>query len=546
MARVVVSTSAASRIATQIIDLLSPRRRLLRELRARWAQPGANDGWLASRYFELTRAQEAVHQVDDRTWNDLEYPRIFAKLDSAVTRIGSQSLYRRMRTYQDDPVAARAEYASLQALRRNAPFREAIQLTLAGLQADTTAHVCDRLFGPPLENLKHAAWILPWGLLCLAGLVLVLTSIVTPLLLVAILAVNAALVFWLGWRVQGLVEDLRRVCDLVAVAGRLGRLRALERIPELEALADCSSLVRDARRAFRGFSIFQYAPFGLGTWMNLLCLAEWAAYVRTVARFNAMREGLRRLYVLVGSLDAGVCVASFLERTKSYCVPRFSEDGSIEIEAGYHPLLTAPVCNSVALRGRSALVSGSNMAGKTTFVKMIAINAILGRTLGICLASEAVIPRASVLASIRAEHSTESGKSRYFAEMEALLSFLRIAAEGNRPHIVIDEPFSGTNTAERIAAAKAVLSALGERATVLATTHDVELQGLLASRFDGYHFREDPDVVGFFDYKLRSGPCTEGNALRLLAKIGFPPHVVADALSIVQAAPDDLPKTPRV
>lgn len=214
-----------------------------------------------------------------------------------------------------------------------------------------------------------------------------------------------------------------------------------------------------------------------------------------------------------------------------------SEDGSVEIEAGYHPLLAAPVCNSITLHGRSALVSGSNMAGKTTFVKMVAINVVFGRTLGICLAARAAIPGASVLAAIRAEHSTESGKSRYFAEMEALLSFLRIAAEGRHPIIVIDEPFSGTNTAERIAAAKAVLEALGERATVLATTHDVELQELLGTRFEAYHFREDPDVEGFFDYELRSGPCIEGNALRLLAKIGFPSEVVADAMSTARSSP---------
>jgi DNA mismatch repair ATPase MutS len=278
--------------------------------------------------------------------------------------------------------------------------------------------------------------------------------------------------------------------------------------------------------------------------LNLLCFAQWVAYSRTVERFNALRTKLQQVYELVGSLDAAIAVASFLERTDSHCIPRFGEDGSIEIETGYHPLLAAPVCNSVTLRGRSALVSGSNMAGKTTFVKMVGINIILGRTFGICLAARAVIPRVSVLASIRAEHSTESGKSRYFAEMEALLSYLRIAAEAHPSVIVIDEPFSGTNTAERIAAAKAVLAALGARATVLATTHDVELHGLLADRFEAYHFREDPDVEGFFDYRLRRGPCIEGNALRLLAKIGFPPEVVADAVSIVPSLErSDLPKS---
>jgi len=551
MARVVVSTSAAdppgvgprsetarprvrywSQLANDFLDVLSPRRRTLRELRSRWGRPGENDGWLASRYFDLTRLPGDT-QVDDRTWNDLEFPRVFAKLDSAVTRIGSQSLYRRLRTYQDDEAAARAEYAAFRTLRTVRPLRESVQLILAGLRADTAAYLCDHVFGEPLRSLRHPVWIALWGLLSLAVLASVLVSAVSPLALVAVLAVNAAIIFGLSPRANGLVEELRGACDFVAVAGRLARLRCPARIPQLDALAAAEDVLREARRAFRGFKFFQRSEYGLGVWLNLLCFAEWIAYTRTVGRFNALRARLQQVYELVGSLDAAIAVASFLERTNAHCVPRFSDDGSIEIEAGYHPLLVAPVCNSITLRERSALVSGSNMAGKTTFVKMVAINIIFGRTLGICLAARAAIPRASVLASIRAEHSTESGKSRYFAEMEALLSYLRIAEEGRPPIIVIDEPFSGTNTTERVAAAKAVLAALGAHATVLATTHDVELQALLDARFDAYHFREDPDVEGFFDYRLRSGLCTEGNALRLLAKIGFPPEVVADAVSIV-------------
>lgn len=132
-----------------------------------------------------------------------------------------------------------------------------------------------------------------------------------------------------------------------------------------------------------------------------------------------------------------------------------------------------------------------------------------------------------MLACIRSEQSVESGKSRYFAEAEAILSFL---CNGVRsPLVALDEPFSGTNTTERIAAAKVVLEALSEHSLVLATTHDVELQDLLRGRFDMYHFTENPELPSFFDYRLRRGPSRERNALRLLARIGFPPHVIREA-----------------
>lgn len=88
-------------LANELLDRLSPRRRMLRELRVRWGKPGTNDCWLANRYFELTRRSDGAREVDDRTWNDLEFPRIFSKLDSTLTRVGSQCLYWRLRTYQE-------------------------------------------------------------------------------------------------------------------------------------------------------------------------------------------------------------------------------------------------------------------------------------------------------------------------------------------------------------------------------------------------------------------------------------------------------------
>jgi DNA mismatch repair ATPase MutS len=168
----------------------------------------------------------------------------------------------------------------------------------------------------------------------------------------------------------------------------------------------------------------------------------------------------------------------------------------VDIRDGYHPSLSSPVRNSLCLDGRSALVTGSNMAGKTTMIKMIGTNIIQGHTLGFCLASQATIPRSAVMASIRSEHSVESGKSQYFAEIETLRSFMELARARGCGVFVIDELFSGTNTVERIAIPRAVVEQLSLDAQVLVTTHDVELQQVLSRRFDLHHFQENPDIVG--------------------------------------------------
>src|SRR5699024_3847742 len=135
--------------------------------------------------------------------------------------------------------------------------------------------------------------------------------------------------------------------------------------------------------------------------------------------------------------------------------------------------------NSIRLQHRSALVTGSNMAGKTTFIKMLGTNVVLARTFGFCLAARAIIPRVRVLASIQGSHSVASGKSHYFAEVERINAFFDSGSDGYRSLLVIDKLFSGTNTTERVAIARSVLESLARESIVLATTHDVELQTVL-------------------------------------------------------------------
>ncbi len=136
------------------------------------------------------------------------------------------------------------------------------------------------------------------------------------------------------------------------------------------------------------------------------------------------------------------------------------------------------------------------------------------------------------MASIRREHSVKSGKSHYFGEVERLQTFVEYARQQRCRVFVIDELFSGTNTIERIAIARAVLEQLGRDAQVLVTTHDVELQQDLSDDYDLYHFQENLDIEGFFDYRLRPGAAMDRNAIRLLERVGFPAEIVARAMSL--------------
>ena len=518
----------------QIRIALSPRQRWLREIRALWGRLGTKDVWLASRYFELTRGACPEH-VDDKTWTDLELPKVFADVDTTATRIGSQVLFKTLRVYVDDARELAERYQTYAALRADAALREEIQLKLAHLQQDSNAFLADYLFGPlPPGNPRLFFPLLLWSALSAVMLVGAVFFFWPLFPWLAILAINAVVVFRMSSRLNRDVETLKACGRLIKIADSLATLAAgSERVPALARLAEQSARRSRARNTIRWFTI-QYTnelAASLFLWLNFAFLLELLSYLRAADRFASFRADLASTYELVGSLDAAVAVASLLERQPEHCQPKIGTAPLLELEDAYHPLIARPVKNSIRLDGHSALITGSNMAGKTTFIKTVGINMVLGQTLGICFASSAVLPRSPASASIRGEHSVESGKSHYFAEIEAIRSFLESAQRGRCRVFLIDELLSGTNTVERIATARAVLDSLSSNAQVLVTTHDVELQALLGERFELFHFREDPNVEGFFDYRLRPGRATERNAIRLLARLGFPDDIVQSALN---------------
>jgi hypothetical protein len=521
----------------------SPAARRRGKFRKSWGRAGEAGGWLASRLFDL-RLGSNPRTLDDKTWRDLELAAFFRQLDTTVTRPGSQYLYRQLRTYEFDADTSARRYAAYRLLATDAQLREKLQLALAGLEADSAAHIAEVVFGPSPLRLEHPRLLYAWALCCVASIVLVAISSVGPwvlaILLAIILCANATVLYRISPKLLRDTEALIQGRRLLALADRLGSVESHDSLPQLATLREERGKRARLRGQLRWFALLSDAstPWGgLSVAANWLCLAQLVAYSQAVHRFMGSRHEWASTFDLVASVDAAIAIASFLHRTPMHCPATVTTDPTISIRDGYHPLITCPVPNSITLTQRSALVTGSNMSGKTTYVKMIGINIILGHTLGFCLATSATIPRSRVMASVRSDQSVESGKSGYSAEVEAIREFVGRAAAGDCRIFIIDEPFSGTNTVERIAVAKAVLDALSPHAQVLATTHEVELQHLLADRFDFFYFRENPDIEGFFDFKVRPGTTSERNAIRVLERMGFPPDIVQAALKLVGKTP---------
>jgi signal peptidase I len=184
------------------------------------------------------------------------------------------------------------------------------------------------------------------------------------------------------------------------------------------------------------------------------------------------------------------------------------------------------------------LVLGSNMSGKSTFLRALAINAILAQSIATATCERYDGPPLVVRTLVDLQDDVLAKRSLFLAEAQAAHDVL-IERKGEADRLcVVDELFRGTNTVDRVAAGSAFLRALRRRGDTfaVAATHDAELVGLLAGEYLPHHFEEtirDGEIA--FDYRLRTGPSATRNALAILALVGFPPEVLDDAAHTADA-----------
>jgi hypothetical protein len=232
-------------------------------------------------------------------------------------------------------------------------------------------------------------------------------------------------------------------------------------------------------------------------------------------------------------LEAVNSLANFAYLNPHYAFPELiSETAEFAATSLGHPLLKpeSKVCNDFELDHdlRIVILTGSNMAGKSTFLRTIGVNLSLAYAGAPVNASRFQTSFFRLFTCIKVSDSVQDGLSYFYAEVKRLQALLA-ATKANDPMPVlflIDEIFRGTNSRERLIGSRSYIRALSEGTSLgLVATHDLELIKL-ADEIEGvanFHFREE--VRGgrmVFDYRLRSGPCPTTNALTIMRLEGLP------------------------
>lgn len=346
-----------------------------------------------------------------------------------------------------------------------------------------------------------------------------------------------------------LLETRRATAEVVAmlstseqtVLGVQPLFTRLEQLPEgpLRALLDrrlgsATARPSDACKSLRRIAgWFEFRHNGLiYPFVNLYLLWDLhcgIAFDRWRERHGAR---LRGWFELLGEVEALSSLAGmhYDEPDTTFAEIVESESASFEATGLGHPLIGGAqrVCNDVTVldQGHGLLVTGSNMSGKSTFLRAMGLAAVLGLAGAPVCAKRLRLSLLNVATSMRISDSLSSGVSHFYAELRKLKAVVETGASNRPLFFLLDEILHGTNSRERRIGARFVLSRLLRGNAVGAvSTHDLalcELSGDLADRLRLVHFRENAEHDQMtFDYLLREGPVTEGNALRLMRGLGL-------------------------
>jgi hypothetical protein len=358
----------------------------------------------------------------------------------------------------------------------------------------------------------------------------------------------------LGWLLRGWVQTPLEATN--AGAGGEHALRGWSSLVRLITGARWTSRpLRDAHERLAGEHVsgalrsleqlVQLADFRLSTWLylpiqtaTLWDLHVWWALERWRARHG---RHVRGWLGAIGNVEALGSLASLAHDQPDWAFPRVEAAPAadrlrIDATALGHALLpdATRVTNDIGLgpKGRFVLITGSNMSGKSTLLRAVGLNVVLAHAGAPVCARAVTLPLVGLHTSMRVADSLERGLSLFMASLVRLERIVRAARDAGRERPVcylLDEVLQGTNSAERRVAVRTIVDhLLASWAIGIVTTHDLELarDPAFAAHADSQHLQETITGTGdavtmTFDYTLRPGPATGGNALQLLRLLGL-------------------------
>ncbi len=495
---------------------------------------------LIARYFKNKDHSENFQVLSDKTCNDLDFEDLFTFLDRTYSSIGQQYLYDKLRGIPGDSGTIKQQEALIKLMMEKPELRTAIISHLHKLNS-TDAFFIQSLFQEAPVSAPKWFTIVP--IITVLNILTIIGIFINPIFLFPyiIFFIASLVIHYYNKRnvytYLGLLPELIRMNRL---ARKLFNIKDLQKInPALEKSLKYVDSVG-----------FRLSFFDIGPWLESdLASLIWLLFefikiqflLEPLLLFSLLKQlwkkkvEIEEIFSFVGQVDVLMSVAALRKEHEKYCIPEITENQhSLIVKNVYHPLIENCVPNSIEINKKSVLITGSNMSGKTTFIRTIAINAITAMTINTCFADSFSLSRMKISSAIRISDDLVNDRSYYFEEVLTIKEMI-LESQKDTPNLFfLDEIFKGTNTVERVSAGKAVLSWLAKADNIVfVSTHDMELTDLLKKEYELYHFSEQVDHKNVdFDYKLKAGKNKNRNAIRILQINGYPDSIIQEAFDI--------------
>ena len=482
--------------------------------------------------------------LDEAECMDLDLDDLFEFSDRCITPVGEMLLYSKLRHMRQDPHADERDFIA-EKIDSSNTFRVDVEDSLSGLSGDKGSSVRHLLgMNVSLSGYHKFLFLLLAAEIAVIVLAWMFTSPATAIITCILLAVaNGSIHFWNKTYVE---VYLRPLVQLEKVRKASAKLSSLD--PK-GTFGDVSHPIQEMGALGRKISIFGMNGVLESDLMmvfnSLIEVCKMIFLVEPLFTYAILKDiddisgNAKRLIDYIGEWDTAYSTASLRRWMESegmtWSRPIFNRSKSCFHAKGMrHPLITDCVANSIHI-DKSVIITGSNMSGKSSFLKTIGINTAAAYAIGTCFAASMEMPPCRLHTALSVSDDIGEGRSYYYSEAYRIKSIIdRCSASGPgiMNIVLIDEIFKGTNTIERISIADAViryLSAL-KGTCALVSTHDIELARSFRSQLDTYHFSESmEDGKLRFNYKLTPGVEYTRNAISILKNCGYPEEIIRNA-----------------
>lgn len=263
---------------------------------------------------------------------------------------------------------------------------------------------------------------------------------------------------------------------------------------------------------------------------NSMFLLDYILLAKAEKWRSDYHQEIPHWFEAIAELEALSSIAAFSYANEAYAYPTISQKAFIfhGVNVG-HPLMTGAqvVKNDFSLsgKGQACIITGSNMAGKSTFLRTVGVNAILAFAGAPVCADALELSEFQVFTSMRTKDNLEENISSFYAELLRLKMLLKRLDDQQPVFYLLDEILKGTNSVDRHLGAESLVLQLNKKeAFGMISTHDLELGKLENGNQLIHNYNFSSEIIGeeiVFDYKLRPGICQSTNASQLMKKIGI-------------------------